>query len=120
MFEAHFDEFTQGYLVGRANEFSVMDEVNVPNTPGEYVLSWRWDCEQTDQVWNSCADIVIADDVPPTPAPAPAPPTPPAPPAPPSKGDYLCYLGECFSKPGYGTMDKATCESTCSAPGPSP
>merc|ERR1712039_541695 len=23
------------------------------------VLSWRWDCEETDQVWNSCADIDI-------------------------------------------------------------
>merc|ERR1712093_621966 len=61
MFEAHFDEFTQGYLVGAANKFSVMDEVNVPNKPGEYVLSWRWDCEETDQVWSSCADIVITD-----------------------------------------------------------
>ena len=28
--------------------------------PGEYVLSWRWDCEQTPQVWNSCADVTIA------------------------------------------------------------
>ena len=26
----------------------------------EYVLSWRWDCEQTPQVWNSCADVTIA------------------------------------------------------------
>merc|ERR1719240_852469 len=28
-FEAHFDEFTQGFLVGSANKFSVMDQVNV-------------------------------------------------------------------------------------------
>ena len=27
--------------------------------PGEYVLSWRWDCEQTPQVWNSCADVTV-------------------------------------------------------------
>jgi len=61
MFEAGFDEFTQGFLVGSGNKFSVMDEINVPNKPGEYVLGWRWDCEETDQVWNSCADIVITD-----------------------------------------------------------
>ena len=27
--------------------------------PGAYALSWRWDCEQTPQVWNSCADITV-------------------------------------------------------------
>jgi len=39
--------------------YSMTDKVNVPNKPGKYSLSWRWDCEQTPQVWNSCADIVI-------------------------------------------------------------
>merc|ERR1719172_215832 len=78
MFEPQFTQFTQGYLTtfagqSGANKFSVLDEVKVPNQPGEYVLGWRWDCEETDQVWNSCADIVITDG--PTP-PAPTPPTP--------------------------------------------
>jgi len=82
MFQAGFDQFTQGYLTTFAgqkggNKFSVMDEVNVPNVPGEYVLGWRWDCEETDQVWNSCADITITDG--PVPPPAPPAPTPPAP-----------------------------------------
>ena len=27
--------------------------------PGEYVLSFRWDCEQTPQIWNGCSDITI-------------------------------------------------------------
>merc|ERR1712151_883481 len=76
MFEAGFDEFSQGFLTGPSNKFSVMDEINVPNTPGEYVLSWRWDCEETDQVWNSCADIVITDA--PLPALTPSPTTPPS------------------------------------------
>jgi hypothetical protein len=31
----------------------------------------------------------------------------------PSKGDFLCYSGTCYSKPGYGTMDEATCDRTC-------
>jgi len=39
----------------------VKDTVKVPNVkPGHYVLSWRWDCEQTPQIWNSCADINIS------------------------------------------------------------
>merc|ERR1712054_552120 len=116
MFEAGFSEFTQGFLVGSGNKFSVMDEIQVPNKAGEYVLGWRWDCEETDQVWNSCADIVITDG--PTPAPAPTPPSPPSPS--PGKGDYLCYSGKCYSKPGVGTMDLQTCEKSCSGPSPGP
>lgn len=119
MFEAGFDQFTEGFLTGSANVFSVMDEIQVPNKPGEYVLGWRWDCEETDQVWNSCADIVITDG--PIPAPTPAPPTPPTPPAPSpphGKTDYVCYMNKCYLKPGYGTMDQATCEKTCSSPSP--
>lgn len=41
-------------------KFSIMDEVKVPSNPGKYYLQWRWDCEQSPQIWNSCADIVIA------------------------------------------------------------
>lgn len=44
----------------------IMDTVRIPAdiAPGEYVLSWRWDCELTAQVWNACSDITIvaADD----------------------------------------------------------
>jgi hypothetical protein len=28
-------------------------------TPGEYVLGWRWDCEESTQVWSGCADVTI-------------------------------------------------------------
>ena len=39
---------------------SIMDKLQVPaGLEGEYLLSFRWDCEQTPQVWNSCADITI-------------------------------------------------------------
>jgi hypothetical protein len=117
MFDAGWSPPGQGFLVGGSMALSIVDEVQVPMAKGEYVLSWRWDCEETDQVWNSCADIVITDDVPPTPAPTPA---PPAPAPTPGKGDYVCYASKCYDKPGYGKMDKATCESTCGAPGPSP
>lgn len=40
--------------------YTIMDRVRVPKiAPGEYVLSFRWDCEQTPQVWNTCASIRI-------------------------------------------------------------
>lgn len=123
MFDAGWTPEGEGFLVGTSTAFSIVDEVQVPNTPGDYVLSWRWDCEQTDQVWNSCADIKITDG--PIPSPTPSPPTPPSPPAPPSpppagKKDYICWENKCYEKPGYGTMDQATCEKDCSGPSPSP
>jgi len=39
--------------------FRVGDELRVPDTAGDYVLQWRWDCEETKQVWSSCADVRI-------------------------------------------------------------
>jgi len=42
-------------------KYAVEDSVVVPEDipAGDYVLGWRWDCEQTSQVWSSCADITI-------------------------------------------------------------
>jgi hypothetical protein len=41
--------------------FSVVDQVHVPAdlAAGDYVLSWRWDAEQTKQVWSQCADVHV-------------------------------------------------------------
>ena len=38
--------------------FSVVDEVLIPTgiEPGDYLLSWRWDCEQTTQIWQVRAE----------------------------------------------------------------
>ena len=33
-------------------------------TPGRYVLQWRWDCEESDQIWASCSDGACAAPVP--------------------------------------------------------
>jgi len=43
--------------------FSIIDEVEVPADleTGSYMLSFRWDCEQSPQVWNGCTDIEIVD-----------------------------------------------------------
>lgn len=41
-------------------DFDIVDRVRVPaGLKGEYVLSWRWDSEQTSQVWANCADLKI-------------------------------------------------------------
>lgn len=43
----------------------LVDHVQVPSDlpEGDYILSFRWDCEQTSQVWNQCASIRIESDV---------------------------------------------------------
>merc|ERR1719152_217349 len=43
----------------RLDSWSVVDKVLVPASlpAGDYVLSYRIDCEQTPQVWNQCADV---------------------------------------------------------------
>ena len=42
-------------------QFSIVDQVQIPADldAGAYVLSFRYDCEQTPQVWNSCANVRI-------------------------------------------------------------
>ena len=39
----------------------VVDNVRIPKglAPGRYVLQWRWDCEESDQVWASCSDVTV-------------------------------------------------------------
>jgi len=39
---------------------AVKDQVKVPKVqPGEYVVRWRWDCEQSPQIWSGCGDVTI-------------------------------------------------------------
>ena len=42
-------------------KWSVADKVKVPTDlkAGPYLLSWRWDCEESVQVWQNCADVVL-------------------------------------------------------------
>ena len=41
---------------------SIVDWLHVPRTtpPGEWVLQFRYDCEETAQIWSHCADITVA------------------------------------------------------------
>lgn len=54
-----FDPLCEGCYGWDEISFSIVDEVVAPSEPGQYMLSWRWDCEQSPQVWNSCADILV-------------------------------------------------------------
>ena len=43
--------------------YSIVDRVQVPTDlpTGDYLLSWRWDAEQSHQVWQNCADLRITE-----------------------------------------------------------
>ena len=51
----------QGICSGEwISNITMYDQLLVPSvTPGEYVLGFRWDCEETAQVWSTCSDITI-------------------------------------------------------------
>merc|ERR1712146_62955 len=55
----NFLYMNEGSIGAEGFPFSIMDEVKVPShfEEGEYLLSWRWDCEQSPQIWQQCADI---------------------------------------------------------------
>ena len=39
---------------------AIIDKVKVPQVPaGDYVVRWRWDCEQSPQIWSGCGDVTI-------------------------------------------------------------
>merc|ERR1712048_323222 len=42
-------------------DLEIIDRVQIPeNLPaGEYVLGWRWDCEESNQIWQSCSDVTV-------------------------------------------------------------
>ena len=41
----------------------IVDRVRIPAdlAPGRYVLQWRWDCEESDQVWASCSNVAVTE-----------------------------------------------------------
>lgn len=96
--------------------WNIIDEYAIPaDLPsGNYALSWRWDCEESPQIWANCADITITGGGPPSPSPAP-PPTPPPTPAPqPTPVPDHCKMPES-SRSDCG--DSGTQQSGCEASG---
>ena len=55
------DNRHEGWCSGDWTLGMVSDKVVIPDDlkPGKYVVSWRWDCEETAQVWQNCADVNI-------------------------------------------------------------
>lgn len=54
----------QGMEDGRGGfepRLEIVDNIVIPTglAPGAYVLGWRWDCEESNQIWQSCSDITI-------------------------------------------------------------
>ena len=44
------------------NSFNIVDQVQVPEGRiGDFVFQWRWDSEQTPQVWTQCAVVTIEE-----------------------------------------------------------
>ena len=44
------------------NSFNIVDQVQVPEgRTGDFVFQWRWDSEQTPQVWTQCAVVTIEE-----------------------------------------------------------
>lgn len=56
------NRLSQGLCSGEwIHNITTYDKLRVPEhlEPGEYVLGFRWDCESSAQVWQSCADIKV-------------------------------------------------------------
>merc|ERR1712070_846192 len=50
----------RGLLMDQAFDFSIVDKVVVPELPpGDYVLGFRLDAEQSSQVWSICSDVTV-------------------------------------------------------------
>merc|ERR1711957_415751 len=55
------EQCTLEEMASRAMPYGIVDLVKIPENlePGDYILSFRWDCEQLTQVWGNCADVQI-------------------------------------------------------------
>jgi hypothetical protein len=95
--------------------WSIVESYAVPAelAPGPYLLSWRWDCEGSPQIWLNCADVTVVGDGPTPPTPAPAPPVPtPKPPAPtPSPGNVCTAQTSSSRDCGWMGVNQQQCEN---------
>ena len=96
-----------------ALDWNIIDQLEVPSYPaGDYVISFRYDCEETPQVWNQCGDVRLVD------APSPAPPSPPG--ACPGGSLQNCIALCPADPPSTFKACVNSCSARCSAPGPAP
>jgi hypothetical protein len=82
------------------------DQVRMPNFVSNHtLLGFRWDSEDTAQLWMNCADVALVD--------GPAPPTPPTPPSPvpPAPSDQ-CDLSDSDKRDcGHTGSQQGDCEA---------
>lgn len=47
--------------IGDLATMEIVDKIHIPSDlpEGDWVLGWRWDCEESTQVWQSCSDVAI-------------------------------------------------------------
>lgn len=58
--EAHASHCLCSGMWGPFN-LEIVDQVRIPSSlpAGDYVLGWRWDCEESNQIWASCSDVTV-------------------------------------------------------------
>jgi hypothetical protein len=44
-----------------AHTWEIVDNLIAPMAKGDYILQWRWDNEQTPQIWTTCSDITVGE-----------------------------------------------------------
>ena len=58
-----YDRDTKCFCSGMWGPYNleIVDYVQLPASlpKGDYVLGWRWDCEESNQIWSSCSDVTI-------------------------------------------------------------
>jgi len=88
----------------------IRDQVRLPDNfaSNHTLMQFRWDCQQTAQLWLNCADIKIlrnGQPAPPTPAPAPTP-------APPTPAPGQCSVAESNRRDcGFSGIDENGCNA---------
>lgn len=93
--------------------WNIIDEYAIPaDLPsGDWALSWRWDCEESPQIWTNCADITIVNGSPPSPSPTPAP--APAPQPAPTPSPDGCKIPESARVDcGHAGTQQTDCEAS--------
>jgi len=60
-FEPACEETEARQCSGNPSNLEIVDVLKIPALlkPGRYVLGWRWDAEETNQVWSSCSDVMV-------------------------------------------------------------
>ena len=50
-----------GWGNGDLYRLEIVDRLRLPKdlAAGDWILGWRWDCEESTQVWNSCSDVTV-------------------------------------------------------------